>query len=457
VSAAASTEASLAMRLLDTVPAASHEMTALLGLFRIEVTREVPTAAVSCEQRPVLKVNPDFVEAHCKTDEHLFLLVMHELHHVLLGHTRLFPRATPLHNIAFDAVINALLCARFPGKEHTSFFLEYYGREDGPRRLLAPPSGKPISDPELRAVHRLLYPAKGSPCDATFKEVFDRLVAVLGKSCNLKGGRLLLGDHSPDEDGAEEGDFPDREVVGAIRAIVEKWPKSEKAAPGRSLSSIVENRRVMYATPGERVLEVLRKALKSASSDTSSNPSSKRRPAPLPALVPFPVSRDRRATVARLSGVEPLLFSGELVAMRVRASGRALAYLDVSGSMNPYLSYLYASLVRLQDFVEPRIHLFSTKVATVPLSAIAQGRVQTTGGTEGGCALEHALQVGARRVLFLTDGIVGMVGPTLAQKVRATRMDVRVVLTPGGRREDLAPVASRFDELPEFQGERSPT
>ena len=70
-------EGSLAMRLLDTVPAASHEMTALLGLLRIEETREVPTAAVTCEQRPILKVNPAFVAAHCRTGEHLFLLVMH--------------------------------------------------------------------------------------------------------------------------------------------------------------------------------------------------------------------------------------------------------------------------------------------------------------------------------------------------------------------------------------------
>ena len=114
---------SLAMRILDAVPAASHEMTALLGLLRIEESRDVPTACISCERQPVLRVNPDFVQEHCRTNEHLFLLVMHELHHVLLGHTRLFPRPTPLHNLAFDAVINALLCARFPGRQHTSFFL----------------------------------------------------------------------------------------------------------------------------------------------------------------------------------------------------------------------------------------------------------------------------------------------------------------------------------------------
>ncbi|MBK6407039.1 MAG: hypothetical protein IPF66_19690 [Holophagales bacterium] len=104
----------LALRLLNALPAGAYEVTALLGLLRIEESRDVPTAAVTCERRPVLKLNPDFLGEHCASDEHLFMLVMHELHHVLLGHTRLFPRATPLHNVAFDAVINALLCTRFP-------------------------------------------------------------------------------------------------------------------------------------------------------------------------------------------------------------------------------------------------------------------------------------------------------------------------------------------------------
>jgi hypothetical protein len=38
---------------------------------------------------PRLLINPQFVEAHAATPERLLMLVMHELHHVLLGHTRL--------------------------------------------------------------------------------------------------------------------------------------------------------------------------------------------------------------------------------------------------------------------------------------------------------------------------------------------------------------------------------
>src|SRR5690242_5304472 len=147
----------LETRVLNAIPAAAFEMNALLSLLRIEETEDVPTASVSCERRPVLRINPKFVREHCRSDEHLFLLVMHELHHVLLGHTRLFPRATPAHNVAFDAVINAMLVARFPAEAYRSFFLDLYGPEEGALRLLAPPAGSAIQDPTLERLHQLLY------------------------------------------------------------------------------------------------------------------------------------------------------------------------------------------------------------------------------------------------------------------------------------------------------------
>ena len=42
--------------------------------------------------------------------EIFFLLILHELYHVILGHTRLFSRVSPIDNIVFDAVINSMLC-----------------------------------------------------------------------------------------------------------------------------------------------------------------------------------------------------------------------------------------------------------------------------------------------------------------------------------------------------------
>ena len=244
----------LVARVLGVVPARSHALGALLQLFRVEVTEDVPTACVSCERRPVLRVNPRFVEEHCRTDAHLFMLVMHELHHVLLGHTRLFPRVTPAHNIAFDAVINALLCLRFPQEAYTSFFAERYGDKEGALRLLAPPGANPPEPRSLAALHDALY--DGS---ATAEEVFDAIVREVGAGGHparrppgipRRGGEgTRASDRARPDDGRWGTEGPaDPAVVDAIRRIVEKWPPPEKPVRGRSLSDVLKDETVSART-----------------------------------------------------------------------------------------------------------------------------------------------------------------------------------------------------------------
>src|SRR5688572_6165173 len=102
MTAARTSRPQLADRILDCFPSESYALIALLKLLDIEESRDVPTAAVECRMQPRLLVNPDFVDLHAFTPERLLMLVMHELHHVLLGHTRLFPRVTPAQNFVFD-------------------------------------------------------------------------------------------------------------------------------------------------------------------------------------------------------------------------------------------------------------------------------------------------------------------------------------------------------------------
>ena len=98
---------SLVERVLDCFPANSYALAGLLRLLDVVETTEIPTAAVECRAQPRLLVNPQFVARHAPTAETLMMLVMHELHHVLLGHTTLFDASTPGANFALDAVINA--------------------------------------------------------------------------------------------------------------------------------------------------------------------------------------------------------------------------------------------------------------------------------------------------------------------------------------------------------------
>ena len=432
----------LVRRVLDAVPARSHALDALLSLFRVEASEDVPTACVSCERRPVLRVNPVFVRKHCRTDAHLFMLVMHELHHVLLGHTRLFPRVTPAHNLAFDAVINALLCARFPEEAYTSFFTEQYGDEKGPLRLLAPPGRTLVRPARLEALHEALYEGR-----ATADEVFHAIVK------EVEVGPLslekLLGSHLGTwSDGSWGTEGPaDPQVVDAIRRIVEKWPPPRDPIRGRSLADVLK---AMTVTPEDALATAVLRATRSALLGAADNGRrlARRTAGPRSALVPLPDPADRRAGVARELGATPLLYRSALLDPRGRDDGAAHVYLDVSGSMDPWLDDLYGALATLRRHIAPDVHLFSTRVETVPLRAIKDGVRSTTGGTDLRCVLEHALAGRRRRILLVTDGYVGEPPTDLARAAEKNGLEIRVLLTPGGWRRDLEALAVRFQELP---------
>ena len=74
----------LLIELIDENPFAIR---AVLKIIDTEFTCNVPTLAVTCEDRPRLLVNLKFVQQHCTTDDHVKAVICHEFLHVLLRHT----------------------------------------------------------------------------------------------------------------------------------------------------------------------------------------------------------------------------------------------------------------------------------------------------------------------------------------------------------------------------------
>ena len=128
-------------RIFNVLPSASYQMEKLFGLFDIEFSEETQTAAVECRTTPRLLLNKAFLDEYCQDDGDLFLLILHELYHVILGHTRLFPRVAPIDNIVFDAVINSMLCRTVGRTVGTKLFTRINGYDSPPERLLRPPPG----------------------------------------------------------------------------------------------------------------------------------------------------------------------------------------------------------------------------------------------------------------------------------------------------------------------------
>ena len=69
----------LRFRIFNVLPAAGYQMDRLLQLMDVVESDLRRTACVECRVKPRMHLNPEFVEEHCQRDEHLFMLVMHEL------------------------------------------------------------------------------------------------------------------------------------------------------------------------------------------------------------------------------------------------------------------------------------------------------------------------------------------------------------------------------------------
>jgi hypothetical protein len=442
----------LAERILDCFPSGTYALQALLQLLEISESRNVETAAVECRIQPRLFINPDFVATWAENPEKLLMLVMHELHHVLLGHTRLFSCVTKVDNLVFDAVINALLCRMFPGKAYTSFFTDFYDQNRFPACLLRPPSGwSPGSYPAtpsalrgrkmraLAAVHRSLYSEMG----ATYHEIFDALRYSLTEE--MASGVLLLGDHA--ERGSQFGQLDARSplLFDMVRQIVERWPQPPDPIRGRSLDDILEQEHIRVSRKPSNAA-ILRNLLRRIG-----NAGRVERGAPVPGKKTMTISTplpafDRRSVVLNALGVPNLLHAAQLD-YRHRVHGEKVhVYLDVSGSIGDLKSVLYGALLDCRDFVHPQVHLFSAKVADVSASQMRRGECVSTGGTEIGCVAEHVRDHRIRRAVLVTDGYVGH--PEGLDHETLAGATLGVALTPGNStRKDLADVTNHWAQL----------
>ena len=414
----------LADRIRQCVPLRHPAFGKLLQLLSIEVSDQVPTAAVTVGERSTMLINPRFVALRCRTDEHLSMLVMHELYHVLLGHTRLYPRTTLAANWAFDCIINAQLCRLHPEVQYTSFFSACAAAE-GPWSLLGPPPGWPdkprYAEGRLGDVHRRLYDDSG----ATTAELFallDRLRLSL-----VDGEDRLLGNHNEESD---LGDVlqADPDLFREAGRIVARWPMVEKRASTDDGGAPVWMHSDLRKHVAAR--RALRNLLAQAASGIEAGPW-KRESLETIALTPIPQANDRRAQVHRLIGATPLLWQGQVFQASLQRCGQVAVYLDVSGSMAPWLPVLLQALTESAALVRWPLFGFSTQVHPVSRSNLASGRFRSTGGTDIACVATHMIRTGVKRAVVITDGAVQRIADEDIRRLRKQRPLVRVGLLDG--------------------------
>lgn len=488
---------SLRARLFDVVPAASFQLEKLLGLVDIVLSDAVPTAAVECSFAPRMLLNPQFVAQYCQRDGHLLMLVMHELQHIILGHTRLFPRVTMAHNLAFDAIINAILCRQFPSE--AGFFQATNGWDTFPCRLLRPAPGWPTAPEPMaddasdreRKVHWMLYEAEGQ--QVTYHELFELLVKEFETRAaqtagaertadaeqtastepatgpeQVAGDAVLLGDHGgPDGAGAfDEQATRDETTRSVLQRVAEDWPSPDQPLGGRGAGARQQDWSLKpIQSPHTALRNALRRLLRRAGVNSGAARARHRRSCVETTIrvgTVRPQARDRRAHAwTRLHGAPPLLWRGQArhTQQLRRPQPTAHVYLDISGSMDAALPTLAAALREPHRAGAIRLFVFSTVIDEARPGDLAKQRFANTGGTNIRCVLDHldtfSAQHRPRRVVVLTDGYVGSVDPAELQRLRVSLFVGHYAVYGERLSQDLAKVARHIEVLPTLPGGQS--
>ena len=433
----------LKWRIYNVFPANELALDHLLGLFSVSYSTKIPTAAVQTRVPPRLLFNREFVDERCRTDEHLLMLLMHEMHHLVLGHTRIFPLITPAHNFALDAVINGMICKAMPGYEYISFFTTLYD-DQGIEALLRPPeSWSPEREDDARwklegdllRAHRALYTEEG---DLTYRDIFDLVVKRIKADVKV----MLLGSHGQKQPGESAGDA---EVVRSLAEIVGKWPAFEPSG-GRDRGSDLAEHFVELTRPRTSISRMIQEAVAKIAVH-GCGPQHIVTTADRQTLFPYPTVPDRRAAVMQSLGQSPVYFRGHAPGPCRENVGQVHVYLGVSGSMDGYLETIFSCLKPIQNRLYPLIHVFSTEVIDYPIGDILQGRYTSTSGTDIDCVLEHIVKNKIKKAAIVTDGYVGKPSDFLIEQL-PERLKLVKLLTPDFHEDDLNHLPGAVQRLP---------
>lgn len=446
----------LVRELIDENPFAIR---AVLKVLRLEFTPDVPTLAVTREDKPRLLINLKFVAETCATDAHVKAVLCHEFLHVLLRHTDSAGAFTPARHLALDAVINAIIHRQL-GPEYSSMMGRYYARETGLSRLLRPMTADE-QDALRAAMNRVGPPAPAwalawhalyqGRLVADDIEELAQAVAAAGAGAQGEGvfalspgdgpcGRLL-GDHDGCDDPLPEA--LSAALDGALREMngTGVW----RAPHGRSVAAAAAA--LVAAARAQRLNEW--RAHTAALLRRFATPDAKARAHhdhPVGYVAPVLSPHDRRAALR--ASWSPFIPESVWTDSVRRRGATAQIYLDVSGSMAAETPLLIGLLGQLSHLIRRPFWAFSDVVAP----AVIEGgmlRTSTTGGTSMACVLEHIARTRPLAAIVVTDGYIEPVSPQAVRALSATRLHALVTRSGNPAQLRAAGIAySQLDRVP---------
>jgi hypothetical protein len=434
---------------------------AVLKIVAVEFTQQVPTLAVTNEPRPRLLINLEFIEQHCRTEEHVKALLCHEFLHVLLRHTDVPGQPTPARHLAADAVINAIIHRQL-GEKYSSLMSTYYGNVTGLQKLLRPMTRAEAGQyqagtssnlyPQVPSWWKAWHGLYSGKLLADDIEQLARDVSQPTKDGSSAPGKSARGPRAPDESdqalpsldsllGNHEDAAP---LSEALQQALERARKELNGSGiwrnpgpgGNRYAMLVTPKHAALAAWQEKTLQVLRRHLEPA-------PGAPKTSVAIRARLPVLSTGDRRAFLR--ATWSPFLPEAEWAATAQRPEGRAQVYLDVSGSMNAEMPLIVALLGRVSPWIRRPFWAFSTEV--VP-AVIERGvlKADTSGGTSLACVLDHVAKTRPACAVIVTDGYVETI-PQQRLAALATTTRLHAIVTRDGNPAQLRNAGLAYSQL----------
>ena len=408
---------------------------AALRILKVEFTEDIPTLAVTCETQPRLLVNLSFLRSHASTETKVKAVIIHEFLHVLLRHTEGRLPLTPARHIAFDAVINSIIHRQY-GEAYSSMMADYYAESQGLKKLL-----RPMNEVEQKWFEKneTFAPTFALAWNALYEgkliadDIENLAETISGFLFQKQGGRSvgpfslqegsmdisdLLGNH------ADLGQEAEGELAKALESALEQmnghgiWRSPrERGIGGRLADTLFAAKNMPMKRWEAKTMAVIKKFV------TPDRQSRARREELWSYRVPVLSPGDRRAFLR--AQWSPFLPESSWEGQRLKQSGTAQVYLDVSGSMDHEMGLIIGLLNRLGRHIRRPFWAFSNEVSP---AVIERGNLKTatTGGTSMACVLEHVSRTRPDAAIIITDGYIEALDRRLVTKAAGTRLHVLV-------------------------------
>ncbi|MCK5861243.1 MAG: hypothetical protein KAH38_02075 [Candidatus Hydrogenedentes bacterium] len=408
------------------------------------------------------------------------MLILHELHHIIYGHTRLFRNASIAHNIAFDSIINARLCQTWNSPGYIRFFRKLYKYPLFPEILLCPPlewdvmegKSEKIELERTRLIHQVGHEYAGKiirlrdklysyKADVSYQEILDLLRLVSTEIIPV-----LLGNHNDKEN---EEQYPDafessrillKMAANELEDNAKEYEKTSgnTSHTGYSTSGSQKTTCILPQQPRKKFLTALKKVfIKSKVYDKKGQgqcPHAATNLQSAVSVIPNPYDRSIYAKEMLLKTPQ-LLYTTYIstVSTDWERAGITHVYLDVSGSMLQELPWITAALQPLEETGFCRIFTFNIRVTALREKNIRK-KVFCGGGTSISPILEHVINTSSQKcpahIVILTDGDFSLPTQDLMARFLDTKTKIHGAITHRGKKYPLSSIAATMARMPPY-------